>query len=171
MTGNGEPDYPHLEELTDRADTDVKTEFTDDDDAEIDDLAAALESLDIKLGNRITFTKPADLAKSRGKGSIDTGSFARDIIVLPESKRQVKAPTHGMYARAETGNYFKVADMWLNTAKSSGNSYFNFKPTTPGLKAGGKVFQGTKNEWEIVFSAEAKCGECGAACSSCGRKR
>lgn len=148
---------------------DVKMERADD-DTKLDDLAKAFEDLDFEEGNFITFTKPDDLATSHGEGSIETGRFARAIIVRPLPPRNTRAPTHSMFARADTGKYFKVADMWLNKAKGSGNPYFNFKANTPGLNVAGNVYSRPEGKWEIVFKAEAKCGTCGVACGPCARR-
>lgn len=148
---------------------DVKMERADD-DTKLDDLAKAFKDLDFEEGNLITFTKPDDLATSHGKGSIDTDRFARAIIVRPLTPRNTRAPTHSMFSRGDSGKYFKVADMWLNHAKGSGNPYFNFKADTPGLNAAGHVYGRPEGKWEIVFKAEAKCGTCGVACGSCARR-
>ncbi|MGO6746602.1 hypothetical protein ACCS93_29630 [Rhizobium ruizarguesonis] len=122
-----------------------------------------------KEGNIITFAKPGDLANSEGNGSIDTVAFSRQIIVRPldpVSAIYYDAGTHGMFVLGDEGKYFRVADMWLITSGYSDATHFKFTANSPGFNAAGIVFRRQDELWEIVFKAEAKCGECG----SCARK-
>lgn len=129
-------------------------------------------------GNYIIFNKPGDLARSDGCGWIDTVVLSKQVNVRPALREEgdlaeskFKLPTHAMLIQhPDSGNWFKLVDMWLKNDDPYFEPYFKFQANTPGFIAAGVVLRGKEERWEIVFNPEGKCGACKATCNSCAKK-